>query len=411
MFRFCLSGDVRTLAIRYGWVTGLRIAWVAINQPWLVVPWLVLPVPYYWTLSPWGLVDFLLVLLQLAIGFGLARHAIRKYRPDIAATYRIFDDGWLFKRLGVGRSSSWLGTALLMTLIVVFTCVFAVWVLQLGNGPYPLGFAPFLVSGGGAALLVGLGLAAMGLFAGTTYAQGAKAKIGGLFGVSYLAPDHWLSQRVARLAEELGLDAKPAVGTVNVTNAFAMGSRADSAVVIGTPLLKQLTPAELDAVIGHELGHILSGDVQRMQFAEGFQRMLGGVVGVVANIGVTILARNAKKRSTVMLGESLAHLGRSTVFVGSEMMVKGISRSREFHADAVGASVTSVDAMVGALERIHGLPAKPTRLENQYGYLMLRGSRLGALFSTHPTLERRISALRRGSHTGGYGSGPAKPSE
>ncbi|TGS86025.1 protease, partial [bacterium M00.F.Ca.ET.177.01.1.1] len=73
-------------------------------------------------------------------------------------------------------------------------------------------------------------------------------------------------------------------------------------------------------------------------------------------------------------------------------------RAREFKADAIGAGIASPEAMIGALERVHGIPAKPTGVENRYGYLMFRGGRMGALFSTHPPLKRRTDALRRGVH-------------
>ena len=105
--------------------------------------------------------------------------------------------------------------------------------------------------------------------------------MGGAFGVSYLAADHPLSQRVAALAKKVGLPA-PSVGVVNVINAFAMGSSSsDAAVVLGLPLIQSFSDEELDAVIGHELGHIVSNDMLRMQFAEGFQSMLGKVLGII----------------------------------------------------------------------------------------------------------------------------------
>jgi heat shock protein HtpX len=79
-------------------------------------------------------------------------------------------------------------------------------------------------------------------------------------------------------------------------------------------------------------------------------------------------------------------------------MVKGLSRTREYHADAVGAALTSPEAMTRALEKVHGLTSGTSPAENQYAYLMFNSGRVGRLFSTHPTFEQRRDALRSESH-------------
>jgi heat shock protein HtpX len=395
---FFLGPDFATLAKRYAMATGLRLFWVAINS-FMATPFVFVPLPFYRDpLTLWGVVDAVLCLGQLGLLLGLIRLAIRRYRPEIAARSKICDDAFLLRRLGRNRAGgSAMATTILLCGLVVFSCCFVAWLFLGFNyaGANGIGFAPFVRFYGGLPIIIGIVLSILAVMYGTGFVAKAKSQVGSLFGVQYLAADHWLTQRVGAKAAALGM-RPPAVGVINVNNAFAIGTRKDAAVVIGVPLAKALTSDELDAVIGHELGHILSNDMHRMQFAEGFQVMLGNVLGVITSVAVRIIARY--DRSGAVIGNSLGILARRSVFVGSELVVKGISRSREFHADAIGASVTSPEAMIGALEKLHDLPTKPTRLETQYGYLMFRGARLGLLFSTHPPLQRRVAALRSGSH-------------
>jgi len=91
-------------------------------------------------------------------------------------------------------------------------------------------------------------------------------------------------------------------------------------------------------------------------------------------------------------------VGRYTLAFLSEIMVKHLSRAREYHADAVGAALTSPDAMTRALAKIHGVTVGTSPAENQYDYMMFSSRRAGRLFSTHPTFEKRRDALRSGSH-------------
>lgn len=215
------------------------------------------------------------------------------------------------------------------------------------------------------------------------------------FGVSFLEADHNLTQRVHRLADRLELP-HPQVGVMGTANAFAVGSeQSKAAVVLGLPLIKLLSDDELDAVIGHELGHIATRDMHRMQVAEGYQQMFGFLFSALATVLVVVLAKN---RQQAQLGHALGQVGRMTLFIGGELMAKGLSRRREYHADAIGAAVTSPDAMAGALRNLHGMPNEASHAEGQYGYLMFRGFRQGSPFATHPTVEERCAALGASSY-------------
>lgn len=217
--------------------------------------------------------------------------------------------------------------------------------------------------------------------------------------VFYLGPGHSLTQRVHRLADELNLP-HPDVGTMWVANAYAAGSRVGEAVVvIGQPLINMLTEEELDAIIGHELGHIASGDVQRMQFAVGYQQTyntilekIGKVAGVAGDVAGSDRRGEAQGIAIVLyLIGAIALLTRWLVGSGSEVVLMGLSRSREFHADAVGAALTSPAAMDSALVRVH---AMDYTVADKYSHFMFFGAE--GLFATHPSLEARRRALQKG---------------
>ncbi|MFD1983305.1 M48 family metalloprotease [Mesorhizobium newzealandense] len=381
-------------------VTVLRAGWLAINIPypdilslgWAVIPW---PWPMHsWIV--WG-ADLTLVFYQLRASIRTGRLLLLRYAPGPAAFLGLSAAPIETGEHLTPRNRSWLPTALQLSAILILSCCVLTWLTLMvwfrEWAPFDfLMWSPYA----NLPLLVGLGLSLLGLMFGGRYISRASGDVSTSFGVVPVAEDHWLAVRVHGFADQLKLP-RPAVGITNVMNAFAMGaSRKSSMVVIGKPLF-EFEKDELDAIIGHELGHILHNDVARMQFAEGFQRMLVGVVNVLTVFGMFMAASASKKRANGRLNAHLAWgtgvVVRKTVFVASELVAKGISRNREFHADAVGAHVTSTEAMAGALRRIHGVTARPTAQEYHYGYLMFRGAAFGNLFSTHPTLQARLRAL------------------
>jgi len=193
-------------------------------------------------------------------------------------------------------------------------------------------------------------------------------------GTQILPVDHPLTQEVYRLCDRLGMEERPWVGIMPMLNAYAIGSGPDkSLVVVGSLLLEQLEPEEVSAIIGHELGHIANNDMRRMSFAKSFQNAL-----------VWFLIR-----------ERFQRFGRWLLTWGSELMVLGLSRKREYWADAIGAALTSPRAMVTALYKLHGedVPAL-TSYESLHARMMFRGKSGSSLLSTHPTLEERVSALQ-----------------
>ncbi|MGP4804231.1 M48 family metalloprotease [Agrobacterium cavarae] len=192
-------------------------------------------------------------------------------------------------------------------------------------------------------------------------------------GITLLKDDHPLAQRVYALAARLGLPTRPWVGIMPHNNAYAIGASADNAmVVIGQPLLNTLNDDEVDAIIGHELGHIANNDMRRMGLAHSFQNALVWYLG---------------------FSEKAQRWARWALTWFSELYVLSLSRKREYWADAFGAALTSKEHMIAALEKLHNGPAL-SEFEHDKARLMFRGIAKGSMLSTHPTLQERRAALQ-----------------
>ncbi|MCJ9668545.1 MULTISPECIES: M48 family metalloprotease [unclassified Neorhizobium] len=193
-------------------------------------------------------------------------------------------------------------------------------------------------------------------------------------GITLLKNDDPLAQRVYILAAKLGLKTLPWVGVMPHNNAYAIGASVHNAlVVIGKPLLDTLTEAEVDAIIGHELGHVVNNDMRRMGLARSFQNSLVWYL---------------------RFSDTLQRWGRWILTWLSELFVLRLSRNREYWADAIGAALTSKEHMIAALEKLHNGP-KLSDFERQHARLMFRGVARNSLLSTHPTLKQRRAALER----------------
>jgi heat shock protein HtpX len=183
-------------------------------------------------------------------------------------------------------------------------------------------------------------------------------------------PGQPLVQAAQRFCQRLDIPV-PQVGTITIFNAFAMGSDPSRAtVVVGLPLMEALTESETEAVLAHELGHVVSGDMARMMLMRTFQ-----------NATVWFMAAQGAKQ-----------LARWVICWGAELYILAFSRQREFWADAIAAALTSKQAMIGALEKLKDGP-ELTAEENMHARFMVRGAVAG-MFSTHPTPEARIEALQ-----------------
>jgi len=78
------------------------------------------------------------------------------------------------------------------------------------------------------------------------------------------------------------------------------------------------------------------------------------------------------------------------------VIIGPFSRWREYRADAGGAKLAGKDKMIGALEALQDsfrLPQPPA--DPAMAAMKISAPQRASLFSTHPSLEDRIEALRR----------------
>jgi heat shock protein HtpX len=210
--------------------------------------------------------------------------------------------------------------------------------------------------------------------------------------------ESWLVETVRRQASEAGI-GMPEVGIFESQepNAFATGANKNKALVaVSTGLLSRMRKDEVEAVLGHEVGHVANGDMVTLALIQG-----------VVNTFVIFLARvigNFIDR-VVFKNENGGGIGYFVIVMVCEVLlgilasviVSWFSRKREFRADAAGALLASPGSMIGALEALkrgqqpEGLPQQMAAFGINAGV----ASGLKRLFMSHPPLDERIDALKR----------------
>ena len=208
-----------------------------------------------------------------------------------------------------------------------------------------------------------------------------------------------LHEIIERLASKNGIP-KPKVAVVNtqVPNAFATGkSPKSSLVAVTSGILNLLDDDELEAVIGHELTHIRSRDILVLTLASVFST----VAWYLAQFGFFggIQSRNRDSASTTIIVIVVAIV----TWIVSFLIIRAISRYREYAADRGGAAMTgNPDKLADALLKISGkmnnIPTKEIeRVQKLNAFFIipaLSGNSIANLFSTHPPVEKRVAKLR-----------------
>lgn len=203
--------------------------------------------------------------------------------------------------------------------------------------------------------------------------------------------------KVHNFSRKAGLQKMPEVGYYEADdlNAFATGpTKNRSLVAVSTGLLRNMNEEELDGVLAHEVAHIANGDMVTMTLVQGvvnaFVMFLARVIGFFASQFVSEDKRNIVQFGVIIACEII--LGMLGMIV-----VSFFSRLREFRADRDGASLSTPDNMISALERLKVNRQLPqTDDQPAIASLKISGKAGGflKLFSTHPDLDDRIQSLK-----------------
>ena len=225
-----------------------------------------------------------------------------------------------------------------------------------------------------------------------------------------------------RKVAELANVPMPEVGIVEsaVPNAFATGRNPDNAAVVATRgLLNLLNDEELEGVIAHEMAHVKNRDILVMSIAS----MMATMITYVSNMAI-YMAMFSDRDENNAFGLVAALLAHILLPIAALLIQMGLSRNREYLADATGAKfINNPRALASALARLDGFdmsvyeqskvndykrgnredndPYSPTASRSgdiydcahMWIHNPLKGRSMASLFSTHPSIEDRIKRL------------------
>ncbi|NOS95494.1 MAG: protease HtpX [Methylotenera sp.] len=211
------------------------------------------------------------------------------------------------------------------------------------------------------------------------------------------ATEIWLVKTVRTQADMVGIKMpEVAVFDSPEVNAFATGMTKNSSLVaVSTGLLNKMSKDEAEAVLAHEVSHIANGDMVTLTLIQGvvntFVMFLSRVIGYAVD---KIIFKTEKGTGPAFFITMM--IAQFVLGILASIIVMWFSRQREFRADAGAAKLSSAKKMIAALERLQA-EHEPSVLPEQMAASGISGgggSGFKKLFTTHPSLDERIAALR-----------------
>ncbi|HXP73175.1 MAG TPA: M48 family metallopeptidase [Stellaceae bacterium] len=267
----------------------------------------------------------------------------------------------------------------------------------------------------GAAILSGAGL----IWGLITLSSGAEI-LASFAGARDANPDDPLERRFIDVISEMAIAAgvsapRPMVIDTPALNAFASGSSPKRAMITATTgILAACTREELQAVIGHETGHVADYDVRYTTVVAAMAGVIVLLAHFLGNVAYWSMGwggygyRPARSRDE--RGASGARIALTLVVVvllaillvvaplASRLVQMAISRQREYLADVSSAKLTrNPIGLIHALQRLEAGDTNIARTDSPVSALCIaapKGAFLSGLFSTHPPIPDRIARLR-----------------
>jgi heat shock protein HtpX len=185
----------------------------------------------------------------------------------------------------------------------------------------------------------------------------------------------------------------------SMPNAFAMGrSRKSTTVCATTGILELLSPSELEGVMAHEMTHVINRDVMVMTLA-GFFASLAALI-----LQFSFFFGGGRGSSEEEEDIFLVVIASAVVYAVSFLLMRALSRYREFAADRGGAVLTGrPSALASALIKVSGtierVPSQDLRSAEALSAFFIVPAKAKKsvmnLFADHPPLEQRLAALDR----------------
>ncbi len=271
-----------------------------------------------------------------------------------------------------------------------------------------------------AALGTGATILIASLYKRASLASGGEA-VASLIGARLLSPSPSdpLEQQFHHVVEEMSIASGTPLPLMYVLddpaiNAFAAGhTPSDSAIVVTRGTLERLSRDELQGVVAHEFSHLLNGDTRLNLKLIGwaFGLLVVALAGrmVVSNINLAAAAGSSRQDRKsggggavvliLAIGLALMAVGYIGYFF-AQLLKAGVSRQREFLADASAVQFTrNPGGIGGALKKI-GLHSYRSLITDHHAVELSHmffadGAPIPfiGLFATHPPLEARIRAI------------------
>ncbi len=248
-----------------------------------------------------------------------------------------------------------------------------------------LGFTALMIFGGaGLATIAVIGV--IGAFWGQRYSNpDLVVRRSGAYQLSPAAY-HGVYQLTAKLARKAGLTAMPKLYGLpsSQLNAFAVGDKEKSAIVLSEGLLYSLNHREINAILGHEIAHIKNGDLHVIGLADTASRLIHSF---------TLLGQLSMVIAVLLFGYPISLFWFILVTLLptlSVLLQLGLSRTREFEADRTSAVLTNDPvALAAALKKIDNAYKLNWKKLLVPGWFMNQPP----LLRTHPPSEERINRL------------------
>lgn len=204
--------------------------------------------------------------------------------------------------------------------------------------------------------------------------------------------ERWLVETVADLSRRANIKMPEVAVYPGAANAFATGAFKNSALVaVSSDIMGQMTKEELRAVLGHEISHVANGDMVTLTLVQG---VLNAFVIFFSRMLARVLSSNGEgRRSSGGMYFLLVFAFDIAFGLLASLVVFAYSRRREFAADAGSARLLGTPfSMIAALQRLGHLT--PGVLPDSLKAMGIAAGKRTSLFSTHPSLDDRIEALR-----------------
>ena len=176
-------------------------------------------------------------------------------------------------------------------------------------------------------------------------------------------------------------------------NAFATGSsKNNSLVAVSTGLLVTMNKDEVEAVVAHEICHISNGDMVTMSLIQGiintfvifFSRIIGHLVD-------RLVFKVQRGHGPAYFITSI--IAQIVLSILASIIVMWFSRRREYKADSGAALLVGKEKMISALKVLGKQSTDPLPDQMAAFGISVNKKKISSLFSSHPSIEKRISAL------------------